>query len=112
MGLQRHAASTKQIIAFNVWGFAMGFLTIALYVAMRPRFGAGPATALRSGLFMWIVGFALANFTPVVLHLFPATLVAESTAVELVAVLLAALAGAWIYKEDAAASVRVASARA
>ena len=109
--LHQHSVSTRQIIAFNVWGFAIGILTVWLYAAMRPRYGAGLRTAALAGVFMWTLGFALANFAPVILHLFPLSLVATSLAVELPEMILAAIAGAWIYKE-AAEAPKVAAARA
>ncbi len=110
--LHQHSVSTKQIIAFNVWGFAIGILTVWLYAAMRPRYGAGPKTAICAGLFMWAVGYALANFAPVILHVFPVSLVAKSLSAELVEMVIAALAGAWLYKEAETTSANAMAARA
>lgn len=39
-----------------VMDLIMGVLLVWLYAAIRPRFGAGPRTAVYAGLFMWIVG--------------------------------------------------------
>ena len=33
--------------------FVAGVFLVWLYAAMRPRFGAGPATAVKAGLAMW-----------------------------------------------------------
>jgi len=38
--------TTNQIIAFNVIGLAYGIFAVWLYAAIRPRYGAGPKTAL------------------------------------------------------------------
>ena len=53
--------STKQIVAFNVWGFAAGIIAVWLYAAMRPRFGAGPRTAITAGAAVWLLAYAMAN---------------------------------------------------
>src|SRR3954469_8532598 len=37
--------------------FAIGLLLVWLYAAMRPRFGAGPKTAMFAALVIWLCGF-------------------------------------------------------
>ena len=37
--------------------FVVGLLLAWLYAAMRPRYGAGPGTALRAGFAVWLCGF-------------------------------------------------------
>jgi hypothetical protein len=91
--------SVKQIVAFNVWGFAVGILTVWLYAAIRPRYGSGPRTAVCAGLAVWALAFALGSAAPVFLHMFPVGLVSTSLAVELVEMIVAGLAGAAVYKE-------------
>jgi hypothetical protein len=93
--------SVKQVIAFNVWGFANGILMVWLYAAMRPRFGAGPKTAMCAGFFVWMTAYALGSAANVFLHLVPIKLMATALAVGLVETLLAGLAGAYLYKEVA-----------
>lgn len=95
----RAEVSVKQIVAFNVWGFAAGILAIWLYAAIRPRFGAGPKTAMCAGLIVWILGFAMANGMMAFLHIYPLWLLLTITAVALPEVLIASVAGASIYKE-------------
>ena len=102
VGLGKEAAmSVKQIVAFNVWGFAAGFLIVWLYAAMRPRFGAGPKTAMCAGLVVWATAWALGNAPPVFLHIFPVGLIAILVAVGLVETMVAGIAGAYFYKEEA-----------
>ena len=102
-GLNKTAAfSTKQIVFFNIAGFAIGIFTILAYALMRPRLGAGVNTALCAGALMWIVGNAIPNSFNVVTHLFPLDLMLKLTAVGLVELLLASVAGAALYKEDGA----------
>ena len=104
--------SVKQIVAFNVWGLAVGILTVALYAAVRPRFGAGPRTAVLAGLAVWALAFAMGDATPVFLHIFPVGTMATSLVVEAVGMAIAGVAGAAVYKESAAEAMaaRVAGA--
>lgn len=99
---RRPTMSVKQIVAFNLWGFAAGILTVWVYAAIRPRFGAGPKTAMCAGLVIWATAFALGNAAPVFLHIFRVDYALIATSVEFVELLLAALAGCYLYKEDAA----------
>jgi hypothetical protein len=106
------APSVKQIIALNVWGFALGILTVWLYAAIRPRFGEGPRTALCAGLVAWFLTPALGNAIPVFFHLYKVDLAVSAVAVELVEMLVAAVVGAYVYKEDSVEVPRAAAARA
>jgi hypothetical protein len=96
------AFSASQLIWVNVIGLAYGILTVRLYAAIRPRFGPGPRTALRAGIAIWLIGYLLPNMTYVVVGLAPQNLTIIALAVEIVEVLLAALAGAALYKEGEA----------
>src|SRR5467141_1316418 len=49
------------IVIFNIWGFLLGIASVWLYAAIRPRYGAGPKTAIRAGLVTWAVAVFLAN---------------------------------------------------
>jgi hypothetical protein len=104
--------STRQIIAFNLIGLAYGVFAVWLYAAMRPRFGAGPKTALLAGLAVWAAGIMLPNATfMVAMKLFPQDLAAMSTLAGIVEWAAAILAGAALYKESAE-TARTMSARA
>lgn len=93
--------SIKQIVAFNLWGFAAGFLIVWLYAAMRPRLGAGPKTAACAGLVVWAAAWALGDAPPVFLHVFPVGLIGILVAVGVVETMVAGIAGAYFYKEQA-----------
>ena len=56
--------SVKQIAALNVWGFLTGIAVVCLYAAMRPRFGAGPKTAVLAGAAVWFMAYALGSMCP------------------------------------------------
>jgi len=92
--------SVRQIVAFNVWGFAAGIMTLWLYTAIRPRYGAGPKTAMCAGAAVWMLGYAMANAMMAFLHIYPLALLLTITVVGLLEMLVAAAAGAYFYKED------------
>jgi hypothetical protein len=95
------APSVKQIVAFNVWGFAVGLVAVWLYAAIRPRFGAGPKTAACAGLFVWATAYALGTAPQVFMHLYPVGMMSTLVAVGLVEMVVATIAGGYFYKEDA-----------
>lgn len=84
---------------YIVLGFVYGLMAVGAYAAIRPRFGAGPTTALYAGLWVWMLGYCLPTVTWMPMHLFPAHLVAIVMVVGLVEVLVATEAGAWMYQE-------------
>jgi hypothetical protein len=93
--------SPKQLAARNLWGFLAGITMIWLYAAIRPRYGAGAKTAACAGAAMWFMTYALGGAFPAIVHMYPRRLVAMVSLIELAGVLVAALAGAWLYKEPA-----------
>jgi hypothetical protein len=92
--------SVKQIVAFNLIGIVVGIVAVWIYAAIRPRFGAGPKTAIYAGLALWIVGYAAPDlgfmYVP---HLFPHGLTAYTALGALFEAVLGTLAGAALYKE-------------
>jgi dipeptide/tripeptide permease len=92
--------SGAQIAAFNVSGFLMGIFTVWLYAAIRPRYGAGPKAAVCAGAAVWALGYLPAGVAPMVLHILPRRLMAIGIAAGLIEVIVAALVGAWLYKEE------------
>jgi len=104
--------TVNQIIAFNIIGLAYGVFAVWLYAAIRPRYGAGPKTALCAGLAVWVAGVLLPNASMMgITGLFPSDLTTMTTLAGIVEWAAAILAGAAIYKEGAE-SVRTAAARA
>jgi hypothetical protein len=104
--------SVKTIIALNVWGLAVGILMVWLYAAIRPRFGAGPRTAICAGLIMWAACDALATSIPVFMHIYRVDLAVMAVAIEVVEMLAASLAGAYFYREESAPQPLSSAARA
>jgi len=98
--LGRPEFTMSQIMLFNFIGLAQGIFTVWLYAAIRPRYGAGPKTAICAGLAVWFaaillpnVGFMLAS------GLFPNNLTFATTAGGIVEWVVAALIGAALYNE-------------
>jgi hypothetical protein len=89
----------NQIAGFVINGFILSTAMVWLYAAIRPRFGPGPATAVRAGLAVWVIGYLVPNVAFIIGGLAPGKLTVVLTAVGIVETVLAALAGAWVYKE-------------
>jgi len=104
--------TTNQILGFNILGLAYGIFAVWLYAAIRPRYGAGPKTALCAGLAVWVAGVLLPNAGLMgVVGLFPTDLTVMSTLAGVVTWAAAILAGAALYQEGAE-SARTMTARA
>jgi hypothetical protein len=108
--LGRPDFTANQIVSFVLLGLAYGVFVVWLYAAIRPRYGAGPKTAVYAGLMAWAIGTLLPNagFMSVT-GLFPAGLTVMTTLGGIVESVAAALAGAAIYKEAARAPGSVAA---
>jgi hypothetical protein len=92
--------SAGAIAIFNIWGFLLGIAAVWLYAAVRPRYGAGPKTAVRAGLVTWGVAVFLANLGSYPLGIFPTRLLVITSIVTLVEIVVATPVGAWLYKEE------------
>jgi len=92
--------SVTAVAVFIVGGFIGGIAAIWLYAAARPRFGAGPKTATLTGFAYWVVGYALPTLGQLQLGLFPRRLLVIGSIVGLVEIVVASVAGAWLYKEQ------------
>lgn len=54
--LGKRMPQTPGMMAYYVaLGFVMGIALVWLYAAIRPRFGAGPGTAVKAGLAVWFI---------------------------------------------------------
>lgn len=91
------------LVVFVIWGFLVGISAIWLYAAARPRFGPGAKTAALTGFAFWVFAYALPTLGNLALGLFPKRLLVIGVLVGLVEVILASVAGAWLYKEGPSA---------
>jgi hypothetical protein len=80
-------------------GLAYGLSALWLYAAIRPRFGAGPKTALYAGLAVWVLGSLLPSVNWGPRGLVPGHLFVVAVVVGLVEIVAATEAGAWLYQE-------------
>jgi hypothetical protein len=79
--------------------FLMGIVVVLVYALIRPRLGPGPKTAIVAGLLMW---FAIYVYTGIVNGIalnVSTNLIVIALVWGLVEYVIAALAGAWLYKE-------------
>ena len=90
---------TGPIMGFVASSFVVGIALIWLYAAIRPRFGAGPKTAVIAGLTVWFFAYLYAAFGMALMNLFPVKVMLITTIWGLPEVVLAAAAGAWLYQE-------------
>jgi hypothetical protein len=91
--------SPGAMVVFVIWGFVAGTSVVWLYAAARPRFGPGVKTAVLTGFAFWIFGYALPSLGQWGFGLFPRRLLVMSTLAGLLEVILASVAGAWVYRE-------------
>ena len=89
------------ISVFLTLGFALGIATVWLYAAIRTRFGAGVNTALCAGATVWFLAYAYPSIGFMMMGLFPTRLMMIGLFWGLAEVLLASVAGAWLYQEPA-----------
>lgn len=90
---------TNFIVIAVVITFVLGIVVVLGYAAIRPRFGAGPKTAIIAGLFAWFGVVVYVNIIWTALGFVPTNVLAIVLGWDLVEYLLAALVGAWLYKE-------------
>ena len=84
---------------FVAMGFAVGIATIWLYAAIRPRYSPGPKTALCAGAAVWFFAYFYGSVGMTMMGLFPGRLMAIGVVWGLGEMLLAAVVGAYFYKE-------------
>ena len=88
-------------IAFGIIiSLVMGIIAVWLYSAIRPRFGSGPKTALIAGFFIWLTGVVLKSGDSLsAIAYIPMNVFIVENLIFLIYIVLATLAGAWVYKE-------------
>ena len=90
-------------VTWIVVDFIFGLTVVSTYAAMRPRFGAGPKTAMLAALALWVaVTAVLFGFTQ--MGVFSMALFVKGSIAALINALVASVAGAAVYKEEGAAA--------
>ncbi len=89
----------KALVVLFVITFLMGIFIVYLYAAIRPRYGPGPKTAICAGLLAWFCVYFYNNAVGLALGFIPVNVFVIAVVWGAVQYMLAALAGAWLYKE-------------
>ncbi len=79
--------------------FVMGIVIVLGYACIRPRLGAGVKTAIIAGLFAWFGVYFYSGIVNGVLFGIPMSTMALVIVWGVVEYAVAAVAGAWLYKE-------------
>jgi hypothetical protein len=90
---------TGTIVFFVAWGFIIGFISMCLYAGVRPRFGAGPMTAIKVAIAVWVLYGLLPHIGEAFLGIFSMDLMVKFSCLLLLWQVIATLLGAWVYKE-------------
>jgi len=90
--------STNAMVGMILLDFAMAILLVFVYAAIRPRFGAGPKTAVVAALILSAVTGVMAAYF-VEMGFFPWGVWGPSTIASTVNMTVSGLIGAAIYKE-------------
>jgi magnesium-transporting ATPase (P-type) len=83
-----------------IFSLVIGILAVWLYSAIRPRYGAGPKTAIIAGIAFWVLSSLIAAISLGSMGLFAARLLVIDSLTGLVLYVVATLLGAWVYKEE------------
>ena len=97
--LNKPAITSNMILWFVFLDFLYGIWLVWLYAAIRPRFGAGPKTAVTAGVAMWVLFGLLNTLAQAPMGLFPQRLMVIPLVVTLITWPIAAAAGAKFYTE-------------
>lgn len=96
----RSPFSGSQLGILMVLGLIVGFFSVFIYTAIRPRFGPGIKTAILAGFITWVLSTAVPNVALMwVPHFFSGHLTLYTSVGGLVEIAVGTLCGAWLYKE-------------
>jgi hypothetical protein len=79
--------------------FALGILMVMLYAMIRPRYGPGPKTAVCAALVIWFAICIYCGIINGIILQFPMNALLIGIVWCLGEYVVAAIAGAWLYKE-------------
>lgn len=97
--INRPAMSGSAMVIMVVLCLLLGVMTTWVYAAIRPRFAPGPTTAICAGLVVWTLAYAFPSISGMATELFPSRLFVISIIWGIFEAPIAAVAGAWLYKE-------------
>ena len=79
--------------------FVLGIVIVWIYAAVRPRLGPGPKTAICAGLLAWFCVYFYSGIINGMILQVPTNVLVIALVWGAVQYSLAAIAGAWLYKE-------------
>ncbi|HXL82171.1 MAG TPA: hypothetical protein VN951_14940 [Pyrinomonadaceae bacterium] len=85
---------------FALFDLGKGLVAMLIYVAARSRFGAGVKTAMWAGLVAWLAIEVLPSIEWMPFPFYEKSFFVKVIALELVPMVIGAILGAWIYKEQ------------
>jgi hypothetical protein len=94
------AERAGQIAVFAAFTTLLGFITIFVYAAIRPRLGPGPKTAMVAGLVVWACSYLYAAILGGTIGLYSMGLVVLIIVWSLVEMLVASAVGGYLYNES------------
>jgi pimeloyl-ACP methyl ester carboxylesterase len=98
--LNRPPVADSSIVWFVLFGFGLGFMLVWVYAAIRPRFGPGVRTAVCASLAVWGLAYLYPGLFFIVMNLFPRNMMVIGFIWGLGEVVIAGIAGAWVYTES------------
>ena len=93
------AAGTGTVLISLAVSLIAGLVLVFLYAAARSRFGPGPKTAAKMAVVMWLGGYLLSILGYKMMGLFPDRMLMLWAVVGLAEMIVASIAGAWVYQE-------------
>ncbi|HYL79072.1 MAG TPA: hypothetical protein VEU96_33080 [Bryobacteraceae bacterium] len=90
------------VVIFNITGLVVGVITVWLYAAIRSRYGAGVKTALIAAIAIWLLAYAMPTLGYIGLGVVPQQIGMIAIGLALVEIVIASIAGAWVYTEGVA----------
>lgn len=100
LGLGDPSANSTFLVRVVGMTFVLGIALVYLYAAIRPRFGAGWKTAACAGVIAWFFVYLYAGYIYQAIGINSAKSYLLSLPWGMAEFALAAIAGAWLYKEE------------
>jgi hypothetical protein len=93
------SVADQSMAVWTFYSLLQGLFCVWLYAAIRPRYGAGPKTAVCAGLAAWFGTCFFLTLAVWNLAIFATPLLVTTLIWALVELPLATVAGAWFYRE-------------
>lgn len=93
------AMTPAWMVLYLVLGFVFGIVAVWIYASIRPRYGAGPRSAVIAAIMAWILGYLFPMFGYLAIGLTTVSLAMVSAVWGLAEIVVGTLVGAWLYRE-------------